>query len=293
MKEENLKALEEQFFYTDMKEISREDLIRNMNEGKEAFSLQLTKVYDTATVTAKPNCELSQKDNYFAKDYDMTVKREGKPDHTRNYKFNWSNPVVVKNAEGFEKKQWINSTLTFKEAFNQMEGRAVNKDYVFVDAKEPKNNRKYNAWEYIDFTKPDQNGVCPVVKEYNFDLEKKFEGVPLPVLENEKTAKEFFDSLKRGNIQLADYKKPDGTIDKMYFEANPKHDIVNQYDKDMRPVLLSIKAQQLPTENPTEQKDQKEVQSKNEGKENRKTENNDPDGEEEKTKQKKGQRIRA
>jgi len=293
MKEENLKALEEQFFYSDMKEISREDLIRNMNEGKEAFSLQLTKVFDKATVTAKPNCELSQKGNYFAKDYDMTVKREGQPDYSRNYQFKWANPVTVKNAEGVEKKQWINSTITFKEAFNQMEGRAVNKDYVFVDAKEPNNNRKYNAWEYIDFTKPDQNGVCPVVKEYNFDLEKKFEGYPLPVLDQEKTAKDFFDSLKRGNIQITDYKKPDGTTEKMYFEANPKHDMINQYDKDMKPVLLSLKTQQATNESLSEQKDQKEGQAMNEVKEDRKAEKNDPGGEEETTGKKNSRRIRA
>ncbi|WP_214226617.1 hypothetical protein [Pedobacter sp. B4-66] len=292
MKEENLKALEEQFFYSDMKEISREELIRNMN-GQDAFSLQLTKIFDKATATAKPNCELSQKGNYFAKDYDMTVKREGQPDYTRKYQFKWANPVVVKDAEGQDKKQWINSTLTFKEAFNQMEGRAVNKDYVFVDAKEPNNNRKYNAWEYIDFTKPDQNGVCPVVKEYNYDLEKKFEGYPLPVLENEKTAKDFFDSLKRGNIQLTDYKKPDGTIDKMFFEANPKHDVINQYDKDMKPVLLSLKRQEATTENLSQETDQKENQSQSESKENKNAEKKN-EGEEDGSKKKENsQRIRA
>jgi hypothetical protein len=293
MKEENLKALEEQFFYSDMKEISREDLIRNMNEGKDTFSLQLTKTFGTATAEAKINCGLSEKKNYFAKDYDMTVKREGVPDYTRKYKFNWSNPVMVKNAEDEDKKQWINSTITFKEAFNQMEGRAVNKDYVFVDAKEPLNNRKYNAWEYIDFTKPDQNGVCPVVKEYNFDLEKKFEGYPLPVLEKEKTAKEFFDSLRRGNIQITDYRKPDGTTDKMYFEANPKHDMINQYDKDMKPVLLSLKTQQASNENLSQQTEQKESQSVKGDKKDVKVENTDVGEDEKSTKKKNSPRIRA
>ncbi|MBT2561288.1 hypothetical protein J7E50_10645 [Pedobacter sp. ISL-68] len=258
MKEENLKALEQQFFYSDMKDISREELIRNMNEGKDAFSLQLTKTIGTATATANINCGLSKQKNYFANHYDLTVKHEGKPEYSRNYKFKRADPVITKNEAGEENKQWINSTLTFKEAFNQMEGRAINKDYVYVDEKEPRNNRKYNAWEYIDFTKPDANGICPAVKEYNFDLEKKFEGIPLPVLDNEDTAKQFFDSMKRGNIQIADYTKPDGTTDKMYFEANPKHNMVNQYDKDMKPVLLSLKRQQGTAEGLKQENDQKQ-----------------------------------
>ncbi|WP_448635359.1 hypothetical protein [Pedobacter panaciterrae] len=90
----------------------------------------------------------------------------------------------------------------------------------------------------------------------------------MPVLEKENTAKDFFDSLKRGNIQLTDYTKPDGTTEKMYFEANPKHDMINQYDKDLKPILLSLKTQQVSSENLSQQSELKEGQSLKKSKSN-------------------------
>jgi hypothetical protein len=259
---ENLKALEKTFLYTGMKNISRDELINKMLEGGQTFSIQQKEVFGKAIAVAEANCGLSKQGNYFPNTYDMTVQEEGKPDYTRRFDFKRSIPVPIKNEPDSEKKEWINSTITFKEAFNQMQGRAVNKDFVYVDSNDPEKNRKYNAWEYIDFENPDDKGKYPAVKVTNFDIDKEMKDYNLKFPTPSKQD-EFMQSLKRGNCQLGENIKSDGTTEKIYFEADPKRGMMKTYDENMNPILLSLKTKQEVSQSPGQV--QPSVQSQVEG----------------------------
>lgn len=247
IKPENLKSMEESFLYTGMKNISRHELINNMSEGKPEFSLEFQQLYPDGSAAVKANCKLSDKQNYYPKDYEVTVSQEGKQDYTRVYEFKRPVQVKVKLADGEEKDTLINSTVTLKEAYNQMCGRAINKDYVFVNHSDSSKNRKYNNWEIIDFTKKDDEGNHPTVKINKFSvdqLKKEIKAHPLLENKSEKTFNELVDSLRRGNIQLVNYIKVDGEIEKLYFKANPDKEMINKYDQNMNPIILSLKREQ-------------------------------------------------
>lgn len=262
IKPENLKSMEESFLYTGMKNISRNELINNMSEGNPEFSLEFKQLYPDGSAAVKANCKLSDKQNYYPKDYEITVSQEGKQDYTRVYEFKRPVQVKVKLADGEEKDTLVNSTVTLKEAYNQMCGRAINKDYVFVNHSDASKNRKYNNWEIIDFTKKDDEGNHPTVKINKFSVEQlKKELKAHPLLENksEKSFNELVDSLRRGNIQLVNYIKVDGEIEKLYFKANPDKEMINKYDQNMNPIILSLKREQEISESQNQAQDKSKV----------------------------------
>jgi len=251
VKAENLSALEKTFLYTGMEGISRDELVRNMAEGNEKFTLALKEVYGDGSAEVRVNCGLSQKGNYFADSYDITVKQADQPDYTRNYKFKGPVKIMGKAENGSNKETFINSTITLKEAYNQMCGRAVNKNFVYVNKEDPAKNRVYNAWEYIDFTKVDNNGQHPIEKIYNYPVEKLEKELRAHPLYENKTEEDFsrlVSSLRRGNVQSVSYIEKDDSTTKLNFQANPQNQTINKYDQNMQPLILSLKREQDQTE---------------------------------------------
>lgn len=237
---DNLKDLEKTLLYTGMKNISHEQLKSKMVEGQPNFTVNNEEKFGEAKAMAIVDVGLSKKNNYFPNQYEMNVELDGNV-QSRTYKFRRPELVIVKDETGEEKKQRVNSTITFKEAFNQMQGRAINKDFVAVDKNDPSKNRKYNAWELIDFDKTDDKGVNPVSKIYNFKMEEKLREYPLQELLQPDTEKRLMESLKRGNLQLVTYIKEDKSLEKLFFSADPINGDFKKYNAKMEPILLSLK----------------------------------------------------
>ncbi len=293
MEENNLAYLEKRLLVVGMGEIPRTELVEKMAEGKESFQLSLEKKYGNDIAVAIPFLKRSEQGKYFFNSYDMVVHQEGKDPIRQTFKVRNSDPVNVKNEEtGEEKKEWINSTITFKEAYNQIKGRSVCKDYVKVDKDAPENNKKYNAWEYLDFTKPDEKGNYPAGKVYNIELEKLLSDYPIKELATDKYKEDLLASLKRGNCQQVNFEK-DSTTEKMYIEANPRFGAIKIYNQNMAPVSLSMKIKKVAPESQGQQTGQAQSEGEKSGKDSKQSEKVEAvDGGDDDTTGKKNKRTR-
>ncbi|MDP4150054.1 MAG: hypothetical protein Q8927_14650 [Bacteroidota bacterium] len=113
--------------------------------------------------------------------------------------------------------------VTLKEAFNLLQGRAVNKDLTDADG------QKYNAWIQLNFLEKDQYDNYKVKQfrpQYGYDLEKTLEKYPIKELKNEELKAGLIRSLKKGNLHPVSFQKILKT-EKMFIEANPQYKTIN------------------------------------------------------------------
>lgn len=219
----NVLYLENQILKTGFGEITREDLIKNIIQGKDGFQLTLEKKYGNDEAIATLNLNRSDKGNYFFNSYDLAVKNEGeKQAFKQTFRINYGN------------------TFTLKEAFNLMQGRSVFKEFVKVDKENKENNQKYSAWATMDLKESDTEGNHSIKKSYRLNLDAELALYPFKELENHTYRKELIDSLHRGNRQMVTYVSGD-KAEKMYVEANAVHNSLKLHDAQMNPIRLSMK----------------------------------------------------
>nr|WP_199077420.1 hypothetical protein [Pedobacter sp. ASV19] len=222
--DKNIAYLENQLLKTGFGDIPRAELISKIIEGKGSFELHLDKKYGEDQASAILYLNKSDKGNYFFNAYDLAVKKEGEElAFKQTFRINYGN------------------TFTLKEAYNLMQGRSVNKDFIKVDQNNKENNKKYSAWATMDFKNIDEKGNCKVVKSSKLNLEQALAEYPIKELNNPQYKADLIDSLHRGNRQMVTYLK--GTDEaKMYVEANPQHNALKFYDANMNKIGLSIKS---------------------------------------------------
>jgi hypothetical protein len=117
-----------------------------------------------------------------------------------------------------------------KEAYNLMEGRAVNKDLT------SKEGQVYNSWVQMDFKEADSNGnfkLNQYHQNYGYNLEAALSKHPIKELDTVKFKDDLMDSLKKGNLQSVTFLK-DGQEVKHYIEANPQFKTINVYDGNLK-----------------------------------------------------------
>ncbi len=117
------------------------------------------------------------------------------------------------------------SGVTFKEAYNLLCGRAVNR--TFYDAK----GEKYNAWVQLDFDIKDLHGNYKLIyyrEPYNYPLEQVLESYPIREMKFEDLRANLIRAMRRGNIQLVTFERPQKT-EKVLIEANPQTRAINIY----------------------------------------------------------------
>ena len=116
--------------------------------------------------------------------------------------------------------------VTLKEAFNLLQGRAVNKDLTNTEGE------KYNAWIQLNFEEMDLNHNYKIKyfgSRYGYDLEKVLEKYPIKELKMEESKVLLLKALKRGNLQPVYFMKPNNKVEKMYVEASPQFKTINIY----------------------------------------------------------------
>jgi hypothetical protein len=239
MNQKNFEYLRDQVKFTGFGEGLENDLKQKIEEGKPEFKLQHQTQYGNDSVTATLNFSQSkQSDMYFFNSYQLSLQKENNP-------------------EKMEQTFYINKAgnITLKEAYNLMEGRAVNKDLT------NKEGQVYNAWIQMDFKQSDDNGNFKLKhyhQNYGYDLEAVLSKHPIKELGNDDFKASLMDSLKKGNLQSTTFQM-NGTEQKQYIEANPQFKTINIYDSSMQRVdnRQSKKERQFQGENQSVKQDNK------------------------------------
>ncbi|TRW21967.1 hypothetical protein FMM05_19460 [Flavobacterium zepuense] len=214
MNQKNLDYLTDQIKYTGFGEGFADVLKEKIATGDKEFKIDHSAKFGNDTVEATLNFSKSkQSDMYFFNSYNASLQKEG-------------------SAEKLEQTFYINrgSNITFKEAYNLMEGRAVHKEL------QNKAEEKYNSWVQLDFKHSDENGNFRIKKfseNYGYDMEAALSKHPIKELQRDDFKDSLMDSLKKGNVQLVTF-QVDGKEQKHYVEANPQFKTVNVYDSDMQ-----------------------------------------------------------
>ena len=194
-----------------------DQLTEEISKGLAEFHLSTETCFDENTKLEA--ClyfrKSTQHNMYFFNRYVALLQHSGNPEKDRSYTF------YISKGTG----------VTFKEAFNLLQGRAVNKNLVNIEGE------KYNAWIQLSFDEMDgENGfrMKQYRSQYGFDLEKVLAKYPIRELQLEDTKNALIRSLRRGTAQLVNFVKVNKT-EKMFIEANPLYKTIN-----IHPVILRV-----------------------------------------------------
>lgn len=214
MNQKNFEYLRDQVKYTGFGEGLEIDLKEKLSKQTPDFTMNHTAKYGNDTASSELHfSKSSQSDMYFFNSYKVSLKKENVP-------------------ENMEQTFYINkgNNITLKEAYNLMNGRAVNKDLTNKD------NQMYNAWVQMDFKQADNNGNYKLKQyhqNYGFDLDQVLAKHPIKELGHDEHKSNLLDSLKKGNRQSVTFIR-DGAEQKNYIEANPQFKTINIYDSNMQ-----------------------------------------------------------
>jgi hypothetical protein len=218
MNQKNLDYLKEGLKYLGFGEGLYEKLTENVSKQKDQFQLKTENVYGPDKVNYVLDFKKGdQNEMYFFNKYTATFK-------------------PTENAE--EKTQTFypkkNSGITAKEAYNLLNGRAVNKDLTNAEG------QPYNAWLQLDWSQKDNHGnhkFKMIHQGYGYDLDKELQKHPIKELNEPATKERLMQSLERGNLHQVTFTKGDKE-EKMFIEANPQFKTVNLYDANLKKVFV-------------------------------------------------------
>jgi hypothetical protein len=214
MNQKNFEYLRDQVKFTGFGEGLENELKEKMQKQTPEFQLTHNTKFGNDDVKASLHFKKSdQTDMYFFNRYQVSLTPEQSKDRMEQ--------TFYINKEG---------SITLKEAYNLMNGRAVNKDLT------NKEGQVYNAWMQMDFKQTDNNGNYKLKQyhqNYGYDLVSALEKHPIKELTNEQDKTRLVESLQKGNRQSATFMQ-NGTEQKHFIEANPQFKTINVYDSNMQ-----------------------------------------------------------
>jgi hypothetical protein len=217
MNEKNLEALKNNLKYLGFGEGLSEQLEKKIEQKKPEFTLHHEVEYNNRKMVSELSFKAGEQNEMYFFNREQS-RMEDQPDRTQTFYLDRGNGI------------------TTKEAFNLLEGRAVNKDLV------NKEGQEYNAWVQLDFAKKEESGNYKINRyheNYNYDFTAEVQKLILKPM-SEEQEKQLMSSLQKGNIQSATFLK-DGEEHKMFIEANPKDRTINLYDNHMKPLTTEQK----------------------------------------------------
>jgi hypothetical protein len=216
MNQKNLDYLKESLKYLGFGEKLYPELEKNIQQGFPEFNLRLQNEYGKDKLDMNLHFRKSDSsDMYFFNRYEAKMTN---PTETVSQTF------YVSKENGF----------TVKEAYNLLNGRAVNKDITNSEG------QRYNAWSQLDFTDKDQSGNYKMKQfhqNYGFDLEGSISKYPIKELQKEQQKEFLLRSLQRGNLQQVTV-VINNEEQKLSISANPQFKTVNAFDGEMKKVNL-------------------------------------------------------
>ena len=213
MNNENFQYLSDNLKYMGFGDNLKSELEKNLKEGKADFQLHYKAEINKKPFEATMNFRKSESsDMYFFNNYQASLQKD--------------------NREKVEQTFYLNKGrgVTGKEAFNLLDGRAVQKELL------TKEGQPYKAWLQLDFENKDKNNNFEVKQyheKYRFDLKEAVEKFPIKDLNDAEKEKALMQSLQKGNQQSVTIEK-DGTNHKMFIEADPQFKKVDLYDAALK-----------------------------------------------------------
>ncbi len=214
MNQKNFDFLKDQVKYTGFGEGLENELKTKIEKQSPDFQIAHKAKFGNDDVSAVLHFKKSaETDMYFFNRYDVSLKPE-------------------QSKEDMSQTFYINkgSNITLKEAFNLMNGRAVNKDLT------NKEDQVYNAWVQLDFKQTDANANYKFKQfheNYGYDINAALNKHPIKELDTEQDKTRLIESLQKGNRQSVTFMQ-NGSEKKQFIEANPQFKTINIYDSNMQ-----------------------------------------------------------
>ncbi len=240
MNEDNLKFLKDGLMYMGFGTKLQGELEEKIKQAPKEFQLSVQGEYK------RPTGEVEKVD--YKLDY-------RKSDTTDMFFFNRYKATLLNDLDPTKEKSQTfyvdnNRGITAKEAFNLLDGRAVNKDLL------TKEKQPYNAWLKLDFSKADNHGNFELKKftqGYGYDLLATLKKYPIRELDSSEMLVKLTSSLEKGNVQAVTFVR-EGKEEKMHIEANPQFKTLNLYDADMKKIFQGNELRTSQSEQPAESK---------------------------------------
>lgn len=248
MNEKNIETLQKQVKFTGFGEELKFQIEDKVKQGQDSFQLLYSQEFGNDRLKAVLNFHKSKQDNYFFNTYDITVDKQNGEAMKQMFHVNKPIQAIIKTDGGEDKTEWVNNTITLKEAYNMMEGRSVLKNNV------TKEREKYSNWVSLDFKNTDDDGNYLLKKHSEFDMESKLAALPIKELSDPQKKKELIESLEKGNRQSVTMLR-DGGEQRFMLVAVPAFKKVDFYDGSVR---QSIGQSQAKTEKQSEKEGQKQ-----------------------------------
>jgi len=237
MNDKNYEYLTEQLKRTGFEDTLNEELRKNMEKQNPEFTLNMEKSYGTDNVKATLHFKKSdESDMFFFNRYDLQLKKEN-------------------SDEAVKQTFYPNKSITLKEGYNLLDGRAVHKTLT------NKEGEKYQAWLELDFKNNTQSGNYQLKQlhhNYGFDLEKTLSKYPIKELQNQKFKESLIRSLERGNLQSATF-LINGKEEKIFLTPNVAFKALGAFDDKMQKISLSGLLQKNKQEQTTKSEQKQDI----------------------------------
>jgi hypothetical protein len=197
------------------------DLDREVEAKTPEFTLGLSHEFNQKTVDYTLHFKAGDnQDMYFFNKYDAHIRHKDDPTKDLNQSF------YINKGRG----------ITAKEAFNLMEGRAVQKQLYNLEG------QKYQAWLTLDkdnLTEGGNKKVKHYHENYGFDLEKVLAGKGIKEMNDPQAKADLLYSLKKGNAQSITVTE-DGHDTKYFVAANPRFKTVDLFDQQKKKIKREV-----------------------------------------------------
>ena len=220
MNEQNFDYLRNQLKYTGFGDVLQRELRAKMSASPSnpAFTLLFrTLIGDDQAEAVLQFRKSEDSEMYFFNRYSLQLKNgQGMDAHIQTYRINREN------------------SITLKEAYNMLKGRAIYKEIL------PKDGEKYHAWLQLNLKETNEHGDFKTRQfhpNYGYDLKQILENFEIKELENPETAQALIRSLERGNRQAVSIRH-EGKEEKMFIEASPQYKSVNIYNNQQLRINL-------------------------------------------------------
>ena len=217
MNTQNVEFLQSQLKNFGFGETLNKDLASGIEKGLKEFQLQTEIPHFNNRMEYTLHLRKSDStDMYFINRYDASLKHS-------DASLDRSQTFYVNNG----------SSITAKEAFNLLEGRAVHKEL--------KNQEqvKYKAWLKLDFDIKAESGNYKIKQfgeKYGYDVEKALDGFLIKELADPNQKADLIRSLERGNVQSVTVVHDGGKEARYFIEASPQYKNLYVYDHRMNAV---------------------------------------------------------
>lgn len=211
MNKQNFEFLQAQLTYTGFGQGLTQQLQTGMQKQLPEFTLHHRAVFQADQITSALHFRKSNQSGlYFFNSYLASLQSRGE-------------------QEKLHQRFYIQSqgSITLKEAFNLLQGRAVAKQLLNAQGEQ------YTAWLQLDFKETDRSGNFKLRRfgqDHGYDLEGQLSKLPLKELAHPDSKATLLDSLWKGNRQQVTW--IDGqTEHKLFLEASPQFKALLAYDQ--------------------------------------------------------------